>query len=102
SVDLGFWLLVPGLTWYVGLSGVLHGLLIAGLICGWRQAPGESGALGVVVAAKLAWEQFGGALPGSALTAGGPVIVDAHLFGAAGGLVAGAILAVMTLRRGSI
>src|SRR5690606_32186414 len=27
-IDAGFWLLEPQLAWYVGLSGVLHGLLL--------------------------------------------------------------------------
>jgi hypothetical protein len=42
---------------------------------------------------KLAWEQFSGPLPGSEGTAGGPVIVDSHLFGALGGA-----LTALTLR----
>lgn len=101
-MDLAFWVLNPELNWYVGLSGVLHGLLLAGLVCGWRRAPLESGLLSAVVAAKLAWEQVAGALPGSELAAGGPVVVDAHLYGAAGGLLAGVLLSLMTRRHGSI
>ena len=31
GTDLGFWYLEPELQWYVGMSGLLHGLLIAGL-----------------------------------------------------------------------
>ena len=42
------------------------------------------GALGL----KLALEQTIGVLPWSALGTGGPVIVAAHLYGAAGGLLA--------------
>jgi len=38
--------------------------------------------------AKLAYEQLYGALPGSAATAGGPVIVDAHLYGSIAGIIA--------------
>ena len=45
------------------------------------------GILGVLIA-KLAWEQISGPLPGSAATAGVAVIVDAHLYGAAGGILA--------------
>ncbi len=101
-MDLGFWVLKPELNWYVGLSGVLHGLLLAGLVCGWRRSPLEAGVLGAIVAGKLVWEQISGALPGSELAAGGPVVVDAHLYGAAGGLLAAALLTLMTRRRGSI
>lgn len=88
-VSGGLWLLDPGLAWYVGLSGVLHGLLIAGAIAGLGRRTGETATLLVLVGAKLVWEQYSGPLPGSEISAGGPVVVDAHLFGALGGLVAG-------------
>lgn len=94
GLDAGFWLFSPELTWYVGLSGVLHGLLFAGLVAGWRAAPAESGILAVILVAKLAYEQLYGALPGSAATAGGPVIVDAHLYGSIAGIIAAAAILI--------
>lgn len=92
-VSLGLLLLHPELRWYVGLSGILHGLLVAGCLRGiWRPSPDRPVLilLLVLVAAKLAWEQVGGALPGSEATAGGHVIVDAHLYGA----ICGALLGI--------
>lgn len=88
-IDLGFWLLEPGLQWYVGMSGLLHALLVAGIISRVREAPVESTALGLVVAAKITWEQIAGPLPGSEMSAGGPVAVDAHLYGVIAGIIAG-------------
>lgn len=88
GIDLGFWFLDTGLAWYVGLSGLLHGMLTAGILAGWRRAPLESAAIAVVIVAKLAWEQLVGPMPGSESTAGGPVVVNAHLYGAISGLVA--------------
>ena len=32
GVSVGLWFLQPGLEWYVGLSGLLHGLLAAGIV----------------------------------------------------------------------
>ncbi len=96
-IDAGFLLLDAELRWYVGLSGVLHGLLVAGLMAGLRERRNESLLLLAVVAGKLLWEQFAGALPGSTLSAGGPVIVNAHLYGALGGAACGWIL--ISLRR---
>lgn len=87
-IDAGFWVLNPGLSWYVGLSGVLHGLLVVGAVAGLPSARGESLFLLAAVALKLLFEQFAGPLPGSAESAGGPVVVDAHLYGAVGGLIA--------------
>jgi membrane associated rhomboid family serine protease len=46
----------------------------------------------LLVCGKLLWEQAVGPLPGSAEVAGGKVIVDAHLYGAIGGLVLGWVL----------
>jgi rhomboid family GlyGly-CTERM serine protease len=87
-IGAGFWILNPELEWYVGLSGLLHGLLAAGLMIGLLQRETESVVLAILVAGKLAWEQLAGPLPGSEGASGGAVIVDAHLYGAIGGLLA--------------
>jgi len=92
-IDAGFWFLYPDLDWYVGLSGLLHGLLVGGLYKGIRERDKESIVLVCFVLAKLAWEQLsGGPLPGSEATSGGTVIVNAHLYGTVGGGLAGALL----------
>ncbi len=93
TIAAGFWFLYPELSWYVGLSGLVHGLLVAGLYGRIRQQDKESMVLLGFVLAKLAWEQLSGApLPGSEATSGGTVIVDAHLYGAIGGALGGALL----------
>ncbi len=88
----GFWFVDPHLLWYVGLSGVLHGLLLAGAVQGLKTLPPESAIIVIIVIGKLAWEQFSGPLPGSESVSGGDVVVNAHLFGAAGGLVMSGVL----------
>ena len=91
-IDLGFVFLEPQLQWYVGLSGVLHGALAAGAVGWWRHEPRALAlALAAVLVGKLAWEQWQGALP---LSGDMPVVVDAHLYGAIGGALAGAWLAL--------
>ena len=92
GMDLGFWFLDRNLVWYVGLSGLLHGILIAGAVAGLRQASGESIIILVLVFGKIVYEQIVGPLPGSELTSGGPVVVNAHFYGAASGLLAGLFL----------
>ena len=91
AIDAGFWFLNPELDWYVGLSGLLHGLLLAGLLPGALRADREALVLSAFVVLKLAWEQFLGPMPGSETTSGGNVIVDAHLYGALGGLLGGLV-----------
>lgn len=89
---LGLLILNPDLRWYVGLSGVLHGLLVAGIVADLRLGLRGAWLLLALLALKLGWEQLAGPLPGSAASAGGRVIVDAHLYGALGGLLMGLVL----------
>jgi len=92
AVGLGLLMFDPGLDWYVGLSGMLHGMFVAGLINTIRRGYRLEWLLLLGLVLKLAWEQTSGALPGSATLAGGAVIVDAHLYGAISGLLTGVIL----------
>jgi rhomboid family GlyGly-CTERM serine protease len=98
AVDAGLWVLQPEVSWYVGLSGALHGLLAGLLLVNWmcwdRRYLWLIGALSV----KLAWEFFDGPLPLTADIAGGPVVSPAHLYGTVGGVLA-ALLAVSLIRR---
>jgi len=87
AVTLGLYYLNPSLHWYVGLSGLLHGLFVAGVIGSLRSGDKRDLILLIAIVAKLAWEQFSGPMPGTAEMAGGPVIVDSHLYGAIGGFV---------------
>jgi rhomboid family GlyGly-CTERM serine protease len=94
----GLWWLSPYVAWCVGLSGVLHGLLVVGF--GSWILEGERSAWGLlgVVLVKLAWERWGGDMPWAEMMAGGRVVTDAHLWGAAGGAL---FLAVDTFWRHS-
>jgi rhomboid family GlyGly-CTERM serine protease len=90
AIDVAFVFWEPQLSWYVGLSGVLHGALAAGAIAWWRHESKRLAlALSVIFVGKLLWEQLHGALP---LSGGLAVVVDAHLYGALGGVIAGTIL----------
>jgi rhomboid family GlyGly-CTERM serine protease len=86
AIDLGFLWNEPELEWYVGLSGVLHGILAAGAVAWWRrESKLFAFLLSAILVGKLVWEQGAGDLP----TAGTmPVVVDAHLYGAIGGAIA--------------
>ncbi len=86
AIDCGLWFRDPGIGWYLGASGVLHGVLAAAAFVRLRRGEFEGWALAGLLLAKLAYEQIHGALPfaGEDL----PVVVDAHLYGALGGLAA--------------
>ncbi len=88
SISAGLWLFDPQLRWYVGLSGVLHGVLLGGALLLALSGSREGIYLILITAGKLLWEQLMGPMPGSEVTAGGKVIVNAHLYGAlSGGIV---------------
>ncbi|MDH3274612.1 MAG: rhombosortase [Gammaproteobacteria bacterium] len=101
-IDAGFWILEPQLQWYVGLSGVQHGYLAAGILAGFRERRVEMAVLGAVILAKLVYEQLIGPMPGSEFSSGGAVVTAAHLYGAIGGLIAIAILRIRARRQRSI
>lgn len=91
AASSGFLLLEPQLRWYVGLSGLLHGLLLGAALLD-RGLPLRLRLIVIAaVIVKLLWEQWAGALPLTAEAAGGPVVVDAHLYGGLGGLAAAAL-----------
>jgi rhomboid family GlyGly-CTERM serine protease len=90
ATDLGFLLLEPQLEWYVGFSGVLHGLMAAGLVA-WLRTSRDAitWIVTALFAAKLAWEHVVGPLPFTAGSLPVPVVHEAHTYGAIGGLLAG-------------
>jgi len=88
AIDLGL-LRDSTVQWYVGSSGALHGVLAAGTVAHLKRGEFDGWVLALFLLAKLAYEQFVGALP---LTAGGAVVVGAHLYGALGGALAAAAL----------
>ncbi len=93
AIDLGFLAFEPGLEWYVGFSGVLHGLMAAGLVAWLRE---RRDPVTVVVAAlfvgKLVWEHVQGPLSFTAGTLDVPVVHEAHTYGAIGGALCAAWL----------
>src|SRR5690606_2046904 len=57
GIDLGLYALSPEIGWYVGLSGVLHGLLAAGSLALLREQPVLAAVLGGGLLIKLLLEQ---------------------------------------------
>lgn len=92
SIGMYWW--TPDAIWVVGMSGALHGLFVFGAVC-WIAGGFRFGwGLLIGVAGKLLWEQTAGAMPFSEGLVGGPVVTDAHLWGAIGGAGSGLLHAV--------
>lgn len=89
AIGAGLAFLNPSVGWYVGLSGMVHGLFAAGCVALLRRHPAVALLSMLALAAKLAWEQTHPVNPAREAWVGGAIIVDAHLYGAAGGWLAG-------------
>lgn len=87
GISLMLLVIDPHIRWYVGLSGVLHGMFMVGVLYDLKTGRWDSKFLLALIIAKLLYEQLVGPLPGSEKAAGGSVVVDAHLFGALSGLI---------------
>jgi rhomboid family GlyGly-CTERM serine protease len=90
AIDAGLWLRDSTVSWYVGSSGALHGIMAAGTLAHLRRHDLDGWILAAFVVAKLAYEQSAGALPFTDSHAG--VVVDAHLFGTFAGAGVAAFL----------
>lgn len=87
ACGLGLWWFSPSVQWCVGLSGVLHGLMLVGsLTWALRSEPAGWWLTGFWIA-KLVWEAFRGEMPWSGALTGGTVVTQAHLWGACGGVL---------------
>jgi rhomboid family GlyGly-CTERM serine protease len=84
GIDAGLWFLAPAVDWYLGASGVLHGALAAGAVAWYRRGDAMGAGVLVLLVAKLIYEQLHGT---SVLAEGLPLVPEAHLYGALGGLI---------------
>ena len=97
-ISAGLFFFEPHLQHYVGLSGVLHGMLVMGIAAEMARGSRLYILLLLLLGIKLIMEHLVAPMPLSNHIIGIPVITAAHLFGALGGTVA----AYVILRRGRI
>jgi rhomboid family GlyGly-CTERM serine protease len=90
AVGLGVYLFNPEYEPYAGLSGALHGLIVAGLLQS-RIYPFSVRALALVLVVAKLWNENSGDYEATDLQQLIPaaVAVESHLYGAIGGLVFG-------------
>lgn len=93
AVGAGLWYLNPEVWRYVGISGVLHTLLFAGLLLSFRHSPWINGIVFVAMAARI-WSEQQPDYDVNYMheTIGGAVMVDAHFYGALAALPVVALL----------
>jgi rhomboid family GlyGly-CTERM serine protease len=91
GVTAGLLLFVPELTTYVGMSGVIHGLFVLGLVP--QVLRRDLIALGCLLylVGKIGWELYAGAPVSDEAAIGGRVVVESHFFGTISALIYGAV-----------
>jgi rhomboid family GlyGly-CTERM serine protease len=82
---IGLYLFADQMQWYVGLSGVLHGLFVIGAYFDIRQNFKTGWLMLIGVWLKVAHEQIYGASEDIAQLIAANVAIDAHLFGTISG-----------------
>ncbi|PKH87947.1 rhombosortase [Colwellia sp. Bg11-28] len=96
TCSTGMYFFSPEIRQYVGLSGVLHGIFVFGAIMDIRHKDKTGYLLFVGVWLKIAHEQFYGASEQVSSLIDANVAVDAHLWGAVGGLLFSSCYVLMT------
>ena len=91
TTSIGLYYFDPTLIQYVGLSGVLHGVFVFGALMDINAKDKTGYFLFIGVWLKIAHEQFYGASADVSNLIEASVAVDAHLWGALGGLLFGLI-----------
>jgi len=86
---MGLLALNPDIEWYVGLSGMLHGILALGLMASAGEYRWLAAIGGGCLVAKLLAEQLAGPIPITAQLTGPAVVPASHLYGAVSGAIIG-------------
>lgn len=87
AVTIGMFLFSSNITWYVGLSGILHGVFVVGAYQDIRHKIKFGWWLMLGIWLKIAYEQYFGANQTLKNLIEANVAVDAHLYGAMAGTI---------------
>lgn len=85
AVTAGLLLFSPKIDWYVGMSGMLHGLFAMGLLAGGKDRRRLAYIGGIGLTGKLLLEFVNAPMPSTAHILDHPVVTESHLYGALGG-----------------
>ena len=83
----GIYFFTPEMSRYVGLSGILHGIFVWGAIKDIQKKWNSGYLLLIGVFGKVLYEQVYGASADVETLINAKVAIDAHLYGAIGGLI---------------
>lgn len=82
AIGAGLFWMQPGEANYAGMSGLVHGLYVFALWPAATKGDRLAAVAGVLLVAKLVWEQWAGVPLSDEEAIGGHVVTSAHLYGA--------------------
>ncbi|HUS24074.1 MAG TPA: rhombosortase [Candidatus Binatia bacterium] len=82
---------VPRVQWYVGMSGLIHGLFVLGLVPLVRRRDFIAAVCLAYLVGKIGWEMVAGVPISDEKAIGGSVLVESHLYGVLSALAYGAV-----------
>ncbi|MGH8445665.1 MAG: rhombosortase [Solimonas sp.] len=91
GMGLCLYAFVPQLTHYVGMSGVIHGLFVLGLLPQLLKRDWIAGVCLAYLLGKLGWEIITGTPVSDEAAIGGHVVTESHLYGAITAFVYGLV-----------
>lgn len=99
AISLLLWSFSPQVTDYVGMSGVLYGLMVWMLLpAACQQRDRLAACMLALLLAWLGWQSWAGPDPREERLIGGYIVTQAHWFGLLGGLVGAGLGARAELR----
>lgn len=96
GMSLGLYFFDPRLRTYVGMSGVIHGLFVLGLLPQVLKRDLIAFGCLAYLLGKLGWEFFAGTPVSDEEALGGHVVLASHLFGAISALAYGVVFRTLT------
>lgn len=85
--SISLMVIYPDILWFEGLSGLLHGLLVAGAVLSFSRTPVVSGMVLAMLVVKLSSEAWHGGSTEMTAWLGGSVLEESHWCGAIAGLI---------------
>lgn len=94
-ISMGLWWFYQDIGQYRGYSGVLYGLIAAGLLFEWKSNKGLHTIALILASGKIAYEQWPNYdIHYLVAEIGVPVAIEAHLLGFVGGLLFGSVILI--------
>lgn len=91
GMSLGLFFFEPEFSRYVGLSGVMHGFFLLGLLPQVLKKDLVASGFLLYLFGKLGYELYAGAAVSDEAAIGGTVLLGSHMWGAVSGLVYGVL-----------